>query len=363
MDTSATVYKDHISDTPPMSTLSTAPATASVQQSAAGDRALRVRKRKCFVLIDTSDTGLEHNHHRDGCGQYRGQRRMIADCPCGGPEFYDRSATHDTLRRLRSIAPVDPDAPLEDARPHASAHTNLVALLRWVRAVLYEDDVPDDAIGPREGTDAERDRSYKTMRAASRAFAASAAEWRSIGAAPGRVRDATHGNEIVARALLALERLEAGMCAVAADTHSAACARLEAVAAVRRLSLCYTEAAADADSCTDSAPWCRAVAVVGTAYRSAMRRRLVRIYVAYAPTAVQVDHLRDMGDQAPDGDIPTPRSAKAWFAARGRDVPAAFGIGGSSDGHEGVVSCGAPAHAHSSKRVRLAPPVHTDRSK
>lgn len=328
----------------------TAHSTAPPTQSAMDDHSLSMRKRKHIAADSGIDTDSQYHHDssRDIPAYHR--RCANADCLCGAPHIYRGSATHETLRRLRSVTPVDCDAPLMDARPHASTHANLVALLRWARAVLYEDDVPDDAVGPREGTNARRDHDYTIMRAASRAFAASAAEWRSIGATPGRVRDATPDNEIVARALWTVERLEAGMSSTTAPVHSAAQVRLEAVAAIRRLSLCHSEAVVTA--CTDAAPWCRAVAVVGTAYRSAMRRRLVRIYVAYAPVAAKVDQMRDVGDEAPYGDIPTPRSARAWFAAHGSDSATTVAHDDLDNAAHHIRGCAKPC-----KRVRLTPPV------
>ncbi|AVK77571.1 hypothetical protein pmac_cds_883 [Pandoravirus macleodensis] len=327
----------------------TASSTVPLAQSTTGDHPLSVRKRKRIIVGSDIDPKSQYRHHGRHEMSACHRRCANADCLCDAPHISTGSATHETLERLRSAASIDRNAPLVDARPHASTHANLVALLRWARAVLYEDDVPDDAVGPRQGTDAQRDRDYIMMRAASRAFAASDVEWRSIGAAPGRVRDATPGNEIVARALWTVERLEAGMTSTAA-VHSAAQVRLEAVASVRRLSPCRAEA--DVTTCTDGAPWCRAVAIVGTAYRSAMRRRLVRIYVAYAPVAAEVDRMRDMGDEAPDGDIPTPRSVRAWLATRGNDSSTTL-----ANDDRGSAARHNREHAGPCKRIRLAPPV------
>lgn len=324
-------------------------------QGTAKDYTASTRKRKHSIDNDGADAS-QQQRRPDACEMPERRLRCASNSRlCVASKRSTPSATHETLQRLRTtLSPVDPDAPLADARPHASAHANLVALLRWARAVLYEDDVTDDAIGPREGTDDERDRDYIAMRAAGRAFAAGADEWRSIGAAPGRVRDGTQGNEIVARALWTVERLEAGM-TTAAGAHSAAYARLEAVAAIRRLSSCRAEM--DAALCADSSAWCRAVAAVGIAYRSAMRRRLVRIYVAYAPVAAQVDHMRDMGDEAPDGDIPTPRSVRAWSAAHENNAPAMA----ANDAAEAAVHR-IHTHTRQCKRVCLTPPASVDMS-
>ncbi|WBR15007.1 hypothetical protein pkur_cds_833 [Pandoravirus kuranda] len=326
------------------------PVTASLARATAGDHC--ARKRKHPTVDSGADATHQHQRRPAACEmRVSPQSCTDDDCICLAPRHSASSATHETLQWLRAaLSPIDCDAPLTDARPHASAHTNLVALLRWARAVLYEDDVADDAVGPREGTDAERDHDYVLMRAASRAFGASADEWRSINAAPGRVRDGVPGNEIVARALWTVERLEAGMLAVA-DARTAAHARLEAVAAIRRLS--PRRDGKDAPRHADPCAWRHAVAAVGAAYRSAMRRRLVRIYVAYAPVTAQVDRMRDMGDEAPAGDIPTPRSVRAWFAARDNNDSAIT----TSDAVDTAASRAHARTGRACKRARLTPPV------
>nr|UMO78209.1 hypothetical protein [Pandoravirus belohorizontensis] len=231
-----------------------------------------------------------------------------------------------SLARLRaarasSIIRGAPFAPTASAAPSAgTARASVDTVFAQIRAAVLDDcGIAWDVIDLSEADDHEEDSYFHVIEWLGDCLSLEPDEYAQQCADRGGVGERAQETALE-EAMWTLERLEEG--ALRANVRArpglvepqgeAMCLRVATAAAVKRL-------APDANEMgmVFSRPALgRRVSRIGRLYRDAVRHRIEWAYDVYAALADKVDAMRARGEPAPDGPVPTPWSAAAWFASR-----------------------------------------------
>lgn len=242
----------------------------------------------------------------------------------GSIQRHDSKAA--SLARLRAarastIAPGAPFTPTGSATPSpGTARASVDVVFARIRAAVLDNcGIAWDVIDLSEADDHEEDSYFHVIEWLGDCLSLESDEYAQQRADRGVAGERAQETALE-EAMWTLERLEDG--ALRANVRArpglvepqgeAMCLRLATAAAVKRL-------APDADEMgmVFSRPALgRRVSRIGRLYRDTMRHRIEWAYDIYAALADKVDAMRARGEPAPDGPVPTPRSAAAWFASR-----------------------------------------------
>lgn len=242
----------------------------------------------------------------------------------GSIQRYDSKAA--SLARLRAArastnAPGAPFTPTGSATPSpGTARASVDVVFARIRAAVLDNcGIAWDVVDLSEADDHEEDSYFHVIEWLGDCLSLESDECAQRRADRGVACERAQGTALE-EAMWTLERLEEG--ALRANVRArpglvepqgeAMCLRLATAAAVKRI-------APDADDMgmVFSHPALgRRVSRIGRVYRDAMRHRIEWAYDVYAALADKVDAMRARGEPAPDGPVPTPRSAAAWFASR-----------------------------------------------